>query len=85
MPNQTQIKHHAALVDRMAGVQGIDLEEAVMRGQTETADIADVVLKCTACTDPGACAHWLDAHQDGADNVPAYCRNAAFFDILKDL
>lgn len=85
MPNPSEIKRHADLVDRMAAVQGIDLEEAVLRGQTQTTDIADVVLTCTACTNPGGCAHWLEAHADGADAVPSYCRNGQFFDLLKDV
>lgn len=81
---QQILKRHAALVDRMATTLGVDLEEATMRGDLPMEDIADVVLRCTGCSDPDGCDAWLDAHAaEGADHAPGYCRNAARLEGLR--
>ena len=75
---------HADLVARMAAVQGTDLDEAILRGEIDPETLHDVVLSCTACTDPGDCTHWLDRHEDGTGGTPHYCRNAALMAQLHD-
>ena len=81
---ESVLKRHAALVDRMATTLGVDLEEAMMRGALPMEELADVVLRCTGCSDPGGCAHWLDAHADtGAPSAPGYCRNARQLEGLR--
>ena len=78
MPDVERLKHHAGLVDRMAGTVGVDLEQAVLDGALRFDAIADAVLRCTGCPDPAHCAGWLARH-DTADAPPGYCRNAALF------
>ncbi|QBF30958.1 DUF6455 family protein [Thalassococcus sp. S3] len=83
MPDGNRIKHHADLVDRMAGTLGVDLEEAVLRGRTDMDEVTDAVLACTGCSCPEACDVWLSEHREGADNPPGYCRNADLFSLLQ--
>jgi hypothetical protein len=84
MQSESKIRRHAALVDRMAGAQGLDLEEVMLRGHLSTPDLDDTVLRCTSCTQPDACTKWLDS-LDGevAATPPDYCRNIALFEALK--
>ena len=79
MQSDTILKRHAALVDRMAGALGLDLEEIALRGDLSVDEIGDAVLACTGCSQPGACEHWLEAHEAGAAQQPGYCRNAELF------
>ncbi|MCB1335185.1 MAG: hypothetical protein KDK26_16435 [Roseivivax sp.] len=83
MQSRETLRRHAALVDRMAQTLGIDLEEAAFRGKLSIPDVEDAVLRCTACTQPGACEHWLAA-RDGAtaETTPEYCRNTELFDTI---
>ncbi len=85
MRDDTPFSRHAALVDRMAATQGIDLEESILRGQLTETERHDAILSCTGCTQPGACEHWLADHQGAEDRAdpPGYCRNTALFDALK--
>lgn len=77
-----QIKRHAILMDRMAEARGLDMEEQVLRGHITSSEVADAVLSCTNCTNPGDCGRWLDAHAGGAAESPSYCRNSALFGDL---
>jgi|AVFP01.1.fsa_nt_gi hypothetical protein len=76
MANAAAYAKHADLVARMAAVQGADLDEAQMRGEIDPETLHDVVLSCSACTDPEACREWMAARDDGAGGTPDYCRNA---------
>jgi len=69
----------------MAGTLGVDLEEEALRGHLPFDDIADMVLRCTGCSSPGKCTHWMDSRADDevADTAPSYCRNAETFAALK--
>ena len=82
MKDVKTLRRHAALVDRMATARGVDLEEAVLRGDMPLDGIADAVLKCTGCTNPGDCESWLDTHEGVQPATPGYCRNS---DLFKDL
>ncbi|MFP4405668.1 DUF6455 family protein [Rhodosalinus sp.] len=79
MQSDNILKHHAALVDRMAGRLGLDLEEVALRGKLSVDEIGDAVLTCTGCSRPGDCARWLDAQDEAAAHPPGYCRNAELF------
>ncbi len=81
---ESRYKRHAALVDRMATAQGIDLEEEMMRGRLGFMQIEDAVLSCTGCSAPCACERWLDAQPTPADQPPSYCRNTALFASLRE-
>lgn len=79
MQNRTVLRRHARLMDNMAETLGLDLEEAAMRGTLPMEEIADAVLSCTNCSNPGHCETWLTEHADGADATPGYCRNKELF------
>lgn len=83
MQSPSTLKKHAALVDRMATAQGVDLEEQAMRGALSIGEIEDAVLRCTGCTDPEACQHWLSTQASAGSPPPDYCRNTEMFDALK--
>ncbi len=84
MQSKPVLKHHADLVDKMAETLGIDLEEAVLRGNMEFDEVSDAVLRCTGCSNPDHCAGWLAAHSsDQQDAAPGYCRNLDLFNRLK--
>ncbi len=81
---QNILKRHAALVDRMATTLGVDLEEATMRGDMPMDDLAEVVLRCTGCSNPDGCTSWLGDHAtSGAEHAPGYCRNASMLEGLR--
>jgi hypothetical protein len=77
-----KLARHAQLVNRMAATVGADLPDALADGRITGEAMRTTVLRCTACDDPEACAHWLEAHTDGAEAAPSYCRNAAFLAAL---
>lgn len=82
MQSTTTLKRHADLVDRMAGTQGVDLEERMMAGVMRPDEVSDAVLACTGCASVDACATWLD-RTETAGATPDYCRNADLFARLK--
>ena len=77
-----RLDRHADLVHRMADTVGVDLAEQAMRGALPEQDIRGAVLSCMSCSKADDCGHWLDAHADGADAPPSYCRNTSMFDAL---
>ncbi|WP_040603961.1 DUF6455 family protein [Sagittula stellata] len=82
MQSRETLKRHAALVDHMAGTQGLDLEELILRGKLTISELDDAVLRCTGCTQPGSCENWLAAMAAAPENdapPPAYCRNTSLF------
>lgn len=83
MPNTTQLRRHADLVDRMADTVGVDLEEMILRAQLQISTLGDAVLSCTGCTAPGACKKWLAAQESVVERAPDYCRNGDLFETLK--
>ena len=78
--NKTRAQH-AALMGRMAETLGADLDLAELRGALPPEQREDMLLACTGCANPTACAHWL-ARTAKADTAPGYCRNT---DILRRL
>ena len=79
MQDTKTLRRHAALVDRMAQAQGIDLEEAMLRGKLDVPELDEIVLGCTGCSQPCKCETWLETVQIPADAPPEYCRNAKVF------
>jgi len=69
-------------VQRMARTVGVDLGQAVLAGRLQHFPFSDIVFRCSRCPEHSACAIWLDAHQTGASEPPAYCRNTV---LLKSL
>ncbi|MEM1003932.1 MAG: DUF6455 family protein [Pseudomonadota bacterium] len=81
MPRHENLRLHAGLVDDMAAMLDIDLQDAAIRGQVSIDQIAEAVIRCTGCPDPDYCQSVLQraAPHEGA---PEYCRNQ---DLLKKL
>ena len=75
------IQRHAAMMNRMAEVQGLDLTTAIHEGALSGEDWREAVVRCTGCAEPEACLAWLGAHQppeeagDAGAPPPAYCAN----------
>jgi hypothetical protein len=76
-------KKHADLFDRTATRLGLDLEELAMAGALSIDEISDAVLRCTECSNPSDCRHWLDRNEGIAEAPPIYCRNQELMDALK--
>ncbi|MFW2544300.1 DUF6455 family protein [Primorskyibacter sp. 2E107] len=83
MHNRTTLKRHAYLVDEMAKVQSVDLEEQILRGALSVSELEDAVLRCIGCSQPCACEGWLATQQAPAAAPPSYCRNTELFADLK--
>lgn len=80
MKDLNNIKASARRVDRMAQLRGVDLQDAAIRGDMRFDEIADAVLGCSECSNPGHCDSWME--QQGKSVVPqtpGYCRNADLF------
>lgn len=73
---------HEQLVGRMADTLGVDLAEAVQRGELPPEDLRRSVFNCMGCREADACGHWLEEHSAGSDVTPEYCRNDALFRSL---
>jgi Family of unknown function (DUF6455) len=73
---------HSERVQKMARTIGVDLSQAVMAGRLRNFPFSDIVFRCSKCPEHRACAIWLDAHETGATDPPAYCRNKV---VLKSL
>ncbi|MEO3416587.1 DUF6455 family protein [Roseovarius sp. CAU 1744] len=84
MINQTTLRRHADLVDRMATTLGLDLEELAMAGRLRFDTISDAVFSCTGCASARDCDHWLSMQQGTVAEAPGICRNAELFRMLKD-
>lgn len=77
------LNRHAALMNRMAQVLGIDLTEEMALRHLSGEDWREAVVRCANCDDPAACLHWLSEHaapeehpgEPGADAAPGYCNN----------
>jgi hypothetical protein len=83
MLSLSKLDRHERLVERMAEAQGVDIGEAMMRGELGANEFRGAVYRCTACTAADSCEHWLADHEDGA-GVPEYCRNKAMMERLRD-
>lgn len=77
------IRRHAALLDRMAHMPGLDLAGQVMRGLLDIDTWGEAVLRSVGCADPGGCEAWLQARTRIASDPRARCRNADLFALQK--
>ncbi|WP_298852401.1 DUF6455 family protein [uncultured Ruegeria sp.] len=74
MPTQETLRLHAGLVDDMARMLDIDLEEAAIDGSVSVDQISDAVLRCSDCPNPDHCKYLLNTAVS-AQRTPEYCRN----------
>jgi hypothetical protein len=79
----TRIDKHTDLFQRMADTVGVDLGEAVFRGQLPPQGLRAAVMSCMGCEGAMDCPGWLDDHAEGSDQTPAYCRNSRLLAQLK--
>lgn len=78
------INRHVALLNTMAGTLGVDLTGAMATGSFQPEAWRGAVLRCTGCSDPDGCQHWLAEHAEtGAGAAPDFCRNADLLARLK--
>ena len=82
MPDQEKIRHHAGLFDKTAARVGVDLEEVTLSGKMTFDELAEAVLRCTQCSNPQACAKWLDTPVTENENLPEYCENISLLQGL---
>ncbi len=78
------LTRHAQLVSDMTRAVGVDLPHALAEGQITGAGMQQAVIRCTECTQAGACQRLLAAMTVPAEAPPDYCRNTALFKTLKD-
>jgi hypothetical protein len=83
MADRMTISKHAALVNRMAETNGVDLTEKLDTGRLSSEDWCDAVIRCTRCGESDACQRWLADHAEGAAETPGYCRNADLLAALR--
>lgn len=70
-----KLDHHGNLMHRMAETVHADVSDAMMRGRISGQDIRNAVFACVGCEGGAECPDWLEAHADGAEDTPDYCRN----------
>ncbi|MCW1932587.1 DUF6455 family protein [Pararhodobacter zhoushanensis] len=79
----SKIDQHADLMNRMATTVHADLDEAIIRADLSAQELRNAIFTCIGCTGVCDCESWLEAHADGADETPAYCRNGALLQRLQ--
>ena len=83
MTNPTTHHRHTDLMDRMAQVLGLDLEETIMAGQLQLDTLGEAVLACTGCANADGCDRWLEMQTETVAAAPGICRNAGLFARLR--
>lgn len=81
MPSRNTLRLHAGLVDEMATLLDVDLEESAIRGDVTIDQISDAVLRCTSCPNPEHCQNTLK-QAPALRQTPEYCRNREFLHRL---
>ncbi len=74
MPSQRVLRLHAGLMDDMANMLDVDLEDAAIQGKVSIDEISDAVLRCTGCPNPVHCEGLL-SETTAMRRTPEYCRN----------
>lgn len=78
----TKLDNHMDLMGGMADRVGVDLAESMV-SEPVAVGYRAAVMRCATCREAGACAQWQAAHEH-ADHTPGYCRNAGWFELLKE-
>jgi len=79
MPYTKTVRRHVDLLEDVAGIFGMDLQEAAIRGALQMDEIAEAVLRCTGCPDPEACKILVQKSRGEVPKLPSFCRNTALF------
>ena len=72
-----RLDERAGLMGRMMRTVGAD--DAMPRGMMLESAMRKAASRCLGCERPAECAHWLDAHEDGAAHAPDFCPNGGLF------
>ncbi len=82
MPSRETLRLHAGLVDDMARMLDIDLQESAIEGAVSIDQISDAVVRCTDCPNPGHCKFLLK-EASALSRAPEYCRNYTLLEKLR--
>ncbi len=91
MTDPKTLNMHAALVNRMGDVLGVDFTQAKAHGHVSDKAWSETVTRCTQCSQPGKCQEFLAAQEAPedrearADQAPDYCNNRHMMGRLKRL
>ncbi|MER5173578.1 DUF6455 family protein [Thioclava sp. GXIMD2076] len=91
MTDPRTLNMHAALVDRMGDVVGVDFTQAKAQGHMSDAEWSQTVTRCTQCSQPGKCREFLAAREAPEDRetvaaqAPDYCNNRRLMGRLQRL
>jgi len=77
-----RLDDRAGLMNRMAETVGADIGDAIIDGRLDAIGVRSALIACAGCGSAEECVHWMDAHPDGAQHAPDYCRNATLLDRL---
>lgn len=64
------------LTRSVARTVGLNLSEAMCRGDLAPDEYAAMVTRCRMCAHAETCEQWLAQNGAGADRVPDHCANA---------
>ncbi|MFD1693901.1 DUF6455 family protein [Roseibium aestuarii] len=76
------MNERAALMGRM--LEAIGAMDHAPDGQCLGHDLRQAAGTCMGCNQAEACAHWLDAHPEGAGQAPEICPNRRLFASWKE-
>ncbi len=79
-----RIDKHATLFNDMADTVGADIGDALLDGKIDGQGLRAAVFQCMTCDSAEQCPDWMEAHADGAESAPEYCRNRQMLRRLKN-
>lgn len=65
----------------MARLSGVNLPQAVVEGWLSRSELARIVARCEACSQPGRCNAWM-ARSATATGMPDFCPNKQTIESL---
>lgn len=71
------------LTRSVARAIGVNLSEALHRGDLSAIDYAAMVTRCRRCPHAETCEAWLAVHGAGAERAPDCCTNAEALNRLR--
>ncbi|SMX31831.1 DUF6455 family protein [Actibacterium lipolyticum] len=83
MPDCSKLSLHFWLTQSMARTIGVNLHQALVRGQFARSDYTQTIAECMACAQTEKCVPWLAKQGAGADHLPDYCALKSTLEALK--
>ncbi len=75
---------HFWMTRSVARAMGVSLSEAMAEGRLSASAYEKMVTQCRSCGRVRDCETWLGAQVCPATQAPECCKNAPFFDELKE-